>query len=321
MVERILLLGIKKDDDNVVAHVLSAGARRYSEAPDGLIETIFMPSIDFFLAKRDSRWINLVWFIKRDQTFLRDLTAEQVDVVLHSLVYLPTIDTHAEFVLGHLAAKYPEKVFDFFGERLTYGASGERDGDERYEDVPFRFYSLQKSFAGIVEHAVDFVRQLFLSGDSMFQFSWRPSAGKQLSGLFRTLCARSSNPTSSPAIGTTSNSYCRFYRAITARFRSTRPARRLCGRLAADDALLSEVEIVLQNTGVVSGEFGMVQAYQSKKQEMAGWLDDPDAKVRAFAESYLRLLDRQIAAEQRRSEESIEMRKRMYGDPDSGGET
>ena len=86
--------------------------------------------------------------------------------------------------------------------------------------------------------------------------------------------------------------------------------------LGADDALLSDVEIVLQNTGVVSGEFGMVQAYQSKKQEMAGWLDDPDAKVRAFAESYLRLLDRQIAAEQRRSEESIEMRKRMYGDPD-----
>ena len=88
------------------------------------------------------------------------------------------------------------------------------------------------------------------------------------------------------------------------------------GAQSDGDALLSDVEIVLQNTGVVSGEFGMVQAYQSKKQEMAGWLDDPDAKVRAFAESYLRLLDRQIAAEQRRSEESIEMRKRMYGDPD-----
>ena len=60
---------------------------------------------------------------------------------------------------------------------------------------------------------------------------------------------------------------------------------------------------------------------RQRRLEMAGWLADPDAKIRAFAESYVRLLDRQIAAEQRRSEESIEMRKRMYGDPDSGGKT
>ena len=93
------------------------------------------------------------------------------------------------------------------------------------------------------------------------------------------------------------------------------------GALPAGDPLLSGVEMVLQNTGVVSGEFGLVQAYQAKKLEMAGWLADPDAKIRAFAESYVLLLDRQIAAEQRRSEESIEMRKRMYGDPDSGGKT
>jgi hypothetical protein len=93
------------------------------------------------------------------------------------------------------------------------------------------------------------------------------------------------------------------------------------GALPAGDPLLSGVEIVLQNAGVVSGEFGLVQAYQAKKLEMAGWLVDSDARIRAFADSYVRLLDRQIAAEQRRSEESIEMRKRMYGDPDSGGET
>jgi hypothetical protein len=53
---------------------------------------------------------------------------------------------------------------------------------------------------------------------------------------------------------------------------------------------------------------------------MAGWLTDPDAHVRVFAESYVRLLDRRIAAEQRRAEESLEMRKRMYDDPDDSGE-
>lgn len=315
LLQKILLLGIKKDNDAVVAHVLSAAARRYSEAPDGLIETIFMPAIEFFSAKRDSRWINLVWFIKREQTFLRDLNAEQVDVVLRSLVYLPTIDTHAEFVLGHLAARYPEKVFDYFGERLRYGASGGRDGDERYQDVPFRFFSLQKSFAGIVDHATGFARQLFVSGDALFQ----SGGGRLLASSFPDYAAPFARKLES-YLASGNRDDIEFVVEVLSSYHEEVALNETCKAivrvLAADDKLLSGVEIVLQNTGVVSGEFGMVRAYQSKKQEMADWLNDPDAKVRAFAESYARLLDRQIAAEQRRSEESIEMRKRMYGDPD-----
>ena len=90
--------------------------------------------------------------------------------------------------------------------------------------------------------------------------------------------------------------------------------------LPAGDPLLPDVEVVLQSTGVLAGAFGFVEAYTKKKQEMAGWLTDADAHVRVFAESYVRLLDRRIAAEQRRAEESLEMRKRMYDDPDDSGE-
>jgi hypothetical protein len=69
---------------------------------------------------------------------------------------------------------------------------------------------------------------------------------------------------------------------------------------------------------VVSGEFGLVEAYKQKRKAVATWLSDGDSKVRSFAEKYVGSLDLQIAAEQRRSEEDIEMRKRMYDDP--GGE-
>ena len=44
------------------------------------------------------------------------------------------------------------------------------------------------------------------------------------------------------------------------------------------------------------------------------WLTDPDQKVRSFAQQYIASLDRRIAAEQRRSEEDLEMRKRRYDD-------
>ena len=90
--------------------------------------------------------------------------------------------------------------------------------------------------------------------------------------------------------------------------------------LPAGDPLLPDVEIILLSTGVVAGAFGFVEAYTKKKQEMADWHTNNGAHVRAFAESYVRLLDRRLAAEQRRSEESIEMRKRMYDDPGRIGE-
>jgi hypothetical protein len=82
--------------------------------------------------------------------------------------------------------------------------------------------------------------------------------------------------------------------------------------LPAGDILLDEVEIALENTGVTTGEFGHVQALQQKKEEIEGWLVDNREKVRVFSERVVRSLDRQIAADQRRAEEDVELRKRMY---------
>jgi len=55
-----------------------------------------------------------------------------------------------------------------------------------------------------------------------------------------------------------------------------------------------------------SENFGFVEAHQTKREAMVPWLSDNDEKVRSFAEQYIGLLDRQIAAEQRRSEEDLE---------------
>ena len=71
-------------------------------------------------------------------------------------------------------------------------------------------------------------------------------------------------------------------------------------------------------SGLVSGEFGFVEAYRRKKSELALWLSDPRESVQSFARRHMLSLDRQIAAEQRRSEEELELRKRDYGGIDDG---
>ncbi|MGB6795528.1 MAG: hypothetical protein WBE48_02865 [Xanthobacteraceae bacterium] len=60
----------------------------------------------------------------------------------------------------------------------------------------------------------------------------------------------------------------------------------------------------------------LLEAYQRKKEELAPWLADERPKVRAFAERYIRTLDRSIAAEQRRSEADYELRRREWPEED-----
>ena len=318
LLRKILALGIKRKEDPVLVQVMSAFGRRYGDAPEGLIETIFLPAIEYFTERRDARWINLVWFLPEERSPLCALTAEQMDAVLKSLVHLRQIESHAERVLGLMAKSRPEKVFDFFGERLAYAAS--REDDDSYEEIPFHFHGLEKSFANIADHAVSTVREWFVSGDPMFQFR----GGRLLASSFPDFPESFSRKLQSYVQTGNRDDLELVIRVMSSYHGETflnETCKAVVRALPANDPLLPDVDIILQSTGVVAGEFGFVETYTKKKEEMAAWLRDKDAHVRAFAKSYVRLLDRRIAAEQRRSEESIEMRKRMYDDPGAGSET
>jgi hypothetical protein len=45
-----------------------------------------------------------------------------------------------------------------------------REDDDSYQEIPFQFHGLEKSFANIADHAVSRVREWFVSGDPMFNF-------------------------------------------------------------------------------------------------------------------------------------------------------
>jgi len=104
-----------------------------------------------------------------------------VEVILQSLLHAPRIDTHAEFLLVHIAKTRPTRVFDFFVERLKFSDSPELE--DAYQPIPYEFYELKNSFQGIADHAVDTVRRVFVSGDVMFQFT----GGRLISAAFPAL--------------------------------------------------------------------------------------------------------------------------------------
>jgi hypothetical protein len=91
-------------------------------------------------------------------------------------------------------------------------------------------------------------------------------------------------------------------------------AKQLIKALPPDSELLNEVSIALQSTGVVSGEYGMSEAYEKKRLEVLEWVQDPHERVRAFATKYIADLESMREFERRRADESIALRKFEYGE-------
>ena len=93
-----------------------------------------------------------------------------------------------------------------------------------------------------------------------------------------------------------------------------RACKEIVKAIPIDSRLQTEVAIALETTGVVSGEFGMAEAYERKRQEVLPWIDDADERVQAFAKWYISDLERMRDAERKRAEEGIALRKFQYGE-------
>ena len=89
--------------------------------------------------------------------------------------------------------------------------------------------------------------------------------------------------------------------------------RDIVARLPEDDPLLNEVSAIIGQTGVLSGDFGRVGAETEQRNYMLTWLTDARPEVRRFAEREIRQLENSMAAEQRRSMEELQLRKRNWG--------
>lgn len=317
VLSKLLEAGIKLKSDAVVSQVLATVFYRYKDGTPDLLATILIPGIQYFAEKNDTRWVHLAWFLPKDRTPLVDLTEDQAAIILDSLIPADNVDTHMDMMLTIIAERFPERVFGFFDERLGYAPAKEEAGS--YQAIPHRFYRLQNRFTNIVDHALEVVRKTFVSGDPMFEFT----GGRLIAASFPNFPDVLRHRLSS-YIRPDAHDEVEFVVRILTAYRGEAIPYDLCKEvvraLPPDDGLLGLVTAILQRTGVVSGEFGLVEAYKQRREALVPWLSDDNKNVKEFAARYTKSLDFQIAAEQRRSEEDIEMRKRLYDAPSDDGE-
>jgi len=218
------------------------------------------------------------------------------------------VDHELERVLSCIAISYPGFIWRFFRDRLLHDGD---TGEEDFEAVPYQLHQLNKVLERDPETAINELRDWYKPGDNMFQFT----GGRLLHSVFPTCTAELASAAMKIAAKGGEDDV-DFLLQVFRNYRgepAIHPlAKILVHALPEDDKRLGLVEILLENTGVVSGEFGMVEAMRERKALMAKWLKEEDARVQAFAKRCIRHLDNRIAMEQRDAEMRKEQRKRDY---------
>jgi ppGpp synthetase/RelA/SpoT-type nucleotidyltranferase len=309
----VLDQAIAKEDDIAVMECTVAVITRRAEDLQPLIASCFQPSMRYLTAKKESRWVNGAWFATEAKTFFAQLSAETADLVLDNLMSIARLDTHPEWILAYIARSHAAAVWTFLGRRVV-DDERERDRQDRYEAIPYQFYELPKILSQDAASAVRVARGLYTPGDTLFQFR----GGRLLSAMFPTFPENFARELIALAVAGSDedvNFILQVLRAYQGQPTTHEVVKELVARLTENDPRLEIAEICLQSTSVVSGEFGLVEAYRARKSQIVTWVGDPRPQVSRFAERFDRRLEQSIAVEQRRAEQRKEMRRREYDDP------
>lgn len=193
------------------------------------------------------------------------------------------------------------------------------DGDEEpFEAVPFEFQELEQALAEDPQLAISKGLLWFTQNREQFRFRGGsllsralPNCTPEFAAALAELVKAGGDTETDFSLAVLQN-----YPGETSTYVVLKE---MVSRFPHDDRKMSGVRSSIDSTGVVSGEFGLADAWRVKKESLRHWLTDERQAVNAFAEKHMAELDRMIAAEWRRVETEREMRNRSNDENEPGG--
>ncbi|MFZ3017888.1 MAG: RelA/SpoT domain-containing protein [Gallionella sp.] len=319
---RLLKRAIENDEAIAVIECLLFALESYGTEKVEDVDSYLREALTFLNDRKDSRWVSGAWFLEEATKFYKELTPERTAQVLENLGYLRQVDYQAERILVRLAERQPEAIWDYFGARLAKEETAAGEDEELFEAVPFQFHGLENELSKDPQLAINKGLSWFSQDQRLFQFR----GGRLLSSAFPD-CTPEFATALAELVKAGGDTEADFALAILQNYRGETSSyvvlKEIVSRFPDDAHKMAGVRASIDSTGVVSGEFGFVEAWRAKKESLAEWLADERPTVHAFAEKHIAELELMIASEQRRAEAEREMRKRSYdgdGESDDGNQ-
>lgn len=306
LLETISAKGLAAKDDQVLHNVALAAAQQSCKHPTGLFDRVFLPAVQSLSSRELFGWVGAIYNWD-ELSLLKGLALEQVKALFAIMVEMPRLGTNGEALLAVIAREHVHAVIDFIGQRFVHERG---TGDFRYEDLPHELSYLCEPLAAAPVEIVAAARRWFEVSPSLSQFR----GGRLIAELF---------PNFEHPLGKLLDGQIKegregisFVLSVLRAFQGQKflhpLLRAIVGLLPDEDELLVIVEIVIGSSGVLVGEYGSVEAQEARKALVAEWEADENVAVRAFAASFVKSADNQLAIERRRADRSVALRKIDY---------
>ena len=314
LLEKILDKAIEAEDVATIVIMITVANVNFETNPE-LLQKIFIPAISALTNLGKVYWVNNIWWRKERVPLLEALSDDEIDLVLKNMMNLERVEHHDEEILKPIAKKCPEKVLRFFFDRLK--AKKDFELDSSYDAIPYDFYCLAECLSAIPHKVIELALESF--DEKEYSFFMHRQA-RLVKNIFPEFSQEFENKLIELVRSSVEKNLL-FVLTILRNYEGKSFIHNVCKEiiksLPENSNYITEIMIILESAGVISGQFGRVELYKARKEEVRGWLNDPNEKIRAFAERYTSSLDKMIASERKSATEEIEMRKHIYGTNDA----
>lgn len=316
LIDKLVDKVIATEDSQSLCYLIRLLDGRSEYLSVDIINKLFEKIFTLLNRIQNTIWVDHIWFTNKGQSFIELLSSTNVKLLVDNLVYVNIVDYRVEAVLEHVSKNSVIDVFYFFEQRVERKKQKDRNLEDRYEDIPFSLYSINKVLAenpeklfALIKSKYEYEYGVYQYGvASLFKKCFSPFEPQLIDLILKYL---------NPSINEELNLILAIVSSYEGHLSILPLVRRLLKKLEYDDNNVAQINRSLSGTGVVHGEYGMAEAYKRKLEDISPWLKDDHVNVVKFAHQYCDLLERMIEEEIKVVDEQVALEKHQYGLGDS----
>ena len=309
LIEKTVEKAIELKDMEACVNLMDASVRNFSENAPLWREQVFFRCLNTLATLSNYSWVDRTRYSQEDSLF-ESFSEDQSRILLDAITGLPSIDFEVERILKVIAKQFYKVVLEWFRARIVMSND---TSNSNYSPIPFAFHELGETLR---PYATDILLELrsWYDDPEVSNF-WQ--ASRLISQIYpdfdtplpETLEELVRNGDSDTLIFLTSvlegfNGQDSFVSFLKELLRSP----------SATDEIEGALEPLVNETGVMTGNFGPAQTYQKKIELLTSWLEDDVERVSKFAEKQIHYFEQCVALETRRAQGEIALRRLEFGE-------
>jgi len=296
----------KDIQNDIYNNIIRAVVKNYPKHKN--TKSLFINSIGELTKNKNWYWIHNSW--RHRDLILKSLTKRDADTIFENLLFLPDIKFPAEEVLISIAEKYPQKIISFFYKRLLI--QKKKKQEDHYDAIPYRLHQIKKPLGENSEIIVSEILKWFKKKDYLLH--WEGS--HLIQAIFPTF-NKVLEEELIKLIKYKNERNIRIVFNILRAYKGEGFLHNVCKELIKEypknEDYHKKIFSVLSQIGVVWGEYGFVEGFKKKKEEIQSWKKDKNKAIKLFVKKYEDHLEKRISFEKKQADEDIELRKRRFG--------